>query len=271
MSEIKNKAVDPALVFIEGGADLAGGAVSSALGFMAAGPGGAVAAGVVGVALQRTLRYAASRYMSQRERIRSGAVSAHAIARISQRIGWGHQPREDFFSENLDCRSDGEEILEGVLIKARDEFEERKLKYLAFFYANLVFDSSVSAMTAHRLLKTIGLLSYRQLIFLALVHKEKMVDVSGLRSHSHHKSAELEALKIEEMDLLSGYIGLHGLIWNYRDYEDRLSNLGRVLARLAELDCIPAKDLEVVSTLLASCPEKSHPMYKPDLPADEDQ
>ena len=259
-----------AINLLQSGAEIAGGAVGGALGFLASGPTVAAVAGASGAILTRAIVLAATRLMSEREKVRTGAVSAYALDCISRRLSWGDKPRIDLFEAQGGHRSDGEELFEGVLIKARDEFEERKIRHLALFYANLIFDNSVSAMTAHRLIRTVSQLTYRQLVFLSLVHKNRVVDVAGLRSHTHHETAELEALKVEEMELLSGYIGLHGLIWNYSHYDDRLSNLGKVLVRLAELDTVPQSDLSMLSLLLASCPEKSSPSYRPEIPKDEE-
>ncbi len=272
----ENKLLGPAGVqpkgtpeaLFESGAEIAGGAVSGALAFFADGPLGAGAAGASGAVLARTIVSLAARVMSRRERVRSGAVASYALDHVARRLSWGDRPRKDLFEGGV--RTDGEELFEGILVKARDEYEERKLRHLALFYANLIFDESVSVMTAHRLIKAISLLGYRQLVFLSLINQRKVVDVAGLRSHGRHSSAELEALKIEEMELLSGYIGVHGLVWNYGDYDDRLSNLGKLLVRLAELDSVPEQDLHDLSELLATCPDKAPPRYKREQPPEDE-
>lgn len=257
-----------ALSLVSSGSEIAGAAVGAALGFIAAGPVAAAAGGALGTVLHRTIVYTADRVLSQMERARAGAVSAYVLARVSSRLEWGHRPREDLFAIGDKRRSDGEELFEGVLIKARDEYEERKLQHLALFYANLIFDGSVSATTAHRLVKTISQLTYRQLVYLSLVAEEKMVDVGGLRSHERHADADIEAFKLEEMDLLSGHIGLYGLLWNYKDFDDRLSNLGKLVVRLAELDSIPDGERKALKGLLARCPEKAAPKFGYDEPPD---
>src|SRR4051794_15930672 len=75
---------------ISGGAEIAGGAVGSALGFLAAGPLGAALLGAGGAAVAMTFRHigqeASERLLGPREKVRVGAVLAIAAAEISERL-----------------------------------------------------------------------------------------------------------------------------------------------------------------------------------------
>jgi len=242
---------EKAKALVQGGAEIAGACVGGALGFIAGGPGYAAAAGVLGVLVTKSLAHTADKVMSHRERIRVGSVAAIAVACIGDRISRGDVPRPDFFSqESLD--SDGEQLLEGVLLKARDEYEEKKLPYLGRFYANLVFSPTVSPATAALLIKTLERLTFRQMVLLSLVLKQGQLDVEHLRSQEHSNS-ELEALKREEMDLHTSDLGYMGLIRGAGLYVDELSSLGATLAELSGFADVPDVESQQIKALLSKC------------------
>jgi hypothetical protein len=149
-------------------------------------------------------------------------------------------------------QSDGEQLLEGVLLKARDEYEEKKLPYLGRFYANLVFTPTVSPATATLLIKTLERLTFRQLVLLALILKEGQFDVEHLRSQEH-PDPELEALKREEMDLHTSDLGYTGLIRGAGPFVDELRPLGATLAELSDLVRVPDAEIQQITALLSKC------------------
>lgn len=240
---------DKAKTLVQGGAEIAGACVGGALGFLAGGPGTAAAAGAVGALLTRSLAHAADKFMSQRERVRVGSVAAIAASCIADRLRLGDTPRSDFFSPDLP-NSDGSQLLEGVLLKARDEYEEKKLPYLGRFYANLAFAPAVSPATAALLIKTLERTTFRQMVLLAYLLKEQQVDVENLRSQKHI-DPDLEALKREEMDLHASDLGYLGLIRGAGAFVDELSPLGTTLAELAGLANVPDAEIQELVKLLS--------------------
>ncbi len=89
---------------ISGGAEIAGGAVGGALGFLAGGPIGAAVLGAGGAAAAMALKHigqeASERLLGPREKVRVGGVLAIAAAEINQRIKNGESVRsDDFFEE----------------------------------------------------------------------------------------------------------------------------------------------------------------------------
>src|SRR5207249_275051 len=64
------------------------------------------------------------------------------------------------------------EILEGVLIKARDAYEEKKLPLLASLYASIAFHEEISPAHANHLIELGSQLTYRQLCVLAVAQDE---------------------------------------------------------------------------------------------------
>lgn len=240
----------PIYRFLNYGADLAGVSAGCATEFLQAVPVGT--GGLIGTGVTTVLKEFTARYFSPRERVRIAAATVVAVDRISARLINGHALRSDSFFDNVERRSSpSEELLEGVLLKARDSFEEKKVRHLGFFYANLVFTDCVSSETAHFLLKQLELLSYRQLCFIALVGKNCVLDVEPLR-RPVHDDPEFEALKREEMDLHSSDLGTKGLIFGGGSWVDQLSTLGNVLYDLAGLKEIPDADKCAIEAVIES-------------------
>lgn len=231
-------------------ADLAGAAVGFTAEYLQAvqsGVGGPIASGVAAL-----LKELAARQLSPRECTRIAAATDVATDRISTRLIAGHLRRSDsFFDDVQPGRSPSQELLEAVLLKARDSFEEKKVRYIGLFYANLVFSDYVSPQSAHYLLKELERLTYRQLCLLALVGAKEQLDVEALR-RPEHGNPELEALKREEMDLHSTDLGTKGLIVGAGPWTDQLSVLGKALYDLAGLSEIPDGDKGALDAMIQS-------------------
>lgn len=159
---------------ISTGAEIAGAAVGGAIGFFAAGPAGAAGAGTLGVIVAKAgaklLGDIAERTMSEREKVRVGATAAIAFDKIEKNIKAGAEPRRDGFFESSDGeRSKAEEVLEGTLRRAREEYEEKKIALLGNFYANMVCSPGVSVEEANYYLRLFDSLTYRQLCVICLI------------------------------------------------------------------------------------------------------
>lgn len=160
---------------IDAGSELAGGAASSAVGFLVggavAGPPGAIVGGALGsaaaLALRRAGQEVSERVLAPREQVRSGAVLAIAAADIRARVTAGEALRSDgFFDPGRQRRSAAEEVAEGVLLKAQREPEERKIRFMGNLLSSVAFDHEVNAELAHQLVKLAEQLTYRQLCIL---------------------------------------------------------------------------------------------------------
>lgn len=226
------------------GADIVGSSAGFALEYFAKVPPGA--GGPIAVFLAGALKEVGCRTLSSREQARIGGVSLHAIERISARILSGHHLRSDgLFEESSGQRSPSAELFEGILLKARDTYEEKKLRYLGFLFANLVFSANVSYTTAHLLIHHYERLTYRQLCILAVVAKHGVYDMEALR-RPNHSDLEIVALKREEMDLHGNDLGTLGLLHGEGSWGDTLSILGTTMHDLASLEEIPAADIESI-------------------------
>lgn len=89
---------------------------------------------VVGKTTKRVIIEFASRLLSSREEARIGATISYAALKIQQRLDAGDIPRSDgFFSADETGRSNADEIFEGVLLKAKNEIQEKKLNSKPYF------------------------------------------------------------------------------------------------------------------------------------------
>ena len=146
------------------------------------GPEGAALAGAVGTAVTTTFESIgyeiSSRGLAPREQARVGSVFALASREIVERHENGEQFRDDgFFDIDDTGRSDAGEVWESVLLKAQRDAEEKKLPYMAHLFANLAFDSEISAPMAHQMTKAAEAMTYRQLCILKLSAVKETFDL----------------------------------------------------------------------------------------------
>lgn len=255
-----------AVELIEGGGELAGAASGAAIGLLG-GPGGAIGGAVAGVAIARVLKRVGAdlrqRLLGPREEVRVGAAAAFAGATIKEFLDEGHTPRDDgFFEARGDERPAAEEVLEGVLLKARDAYEEKKVRLLGTLYAQVGFHPEISPAHANHLIELASRLTYRQLVVVAVVQDE--TNRAGLRAADYRGDTEaIGRLGLEGGALLTEIYDLYqqGLVhgeeaaWisvaDVNPGKMRLQGSGAVLAKLMSLETIPAADREHVIQLLS--------------------
>lgn len=168
MSEIPERLKE----IIDKGSEISGSLTGAAIGLAIAGPvgalGGAAIGPLVALAFKKAGLELSEKLLSPREMVRVGATYVLAFNKITNEISKGKKVREDdFFTIQKDDRSKSETLLEGTLLKARNEYEEKKIKYYSNFIANLNFDESISFEKGNTLLRILEQLSYRQISILA--------------------------------------------------------------------------------------------------------
>jgi len=174
------------------GGDIAGSAVGGAIGFLAGGPTGAAIGEALGVVISKSsmklLSDFADRTLSKREKIRVGATAAFALVKIESHLDAGFTPRDDgFFETKGKERSDAEEIFEGVLLKAKNEHEEKKAKILGNIFANIAFYRGFSVGEANHLIRIANDLTYRGMCIIALIaRKDQNLNIK-LREESYRE------------------------------------------------------------------------------------
>lgn len=238
------------------GSDIAGGAVSAAIGFLIGGPAGAAVGGAAGLPISMALRKVgkevSNRWLGSKEEERVGGVLAITANKISERISKGQKIREDgLFEKN----STGEEIIERALIVAQREPEEKKLVYVANLLTNICFDRSIDTIYSHQLIRCIESLSYRQLCLLRFIWTIstavglqaylKEGDYRGVGDQINRELWSLlhDCMTLYQLNLINfGGEVAFGLT-DVKPKAIRLQSMGHDLTMLAELMTIPNEDI----------------------------
>lgn len=151
----------------------AGGVVGAGVGFIIGGPFGAIVGGASGPIVSKALRVVgrefSNRYLSKREEVRVCGVLVFAATEIDRRIKNGEDIRQDgLFDQDSTGRSYAEEIVENVILKCQKDPQERKIPFMGYMLANLVFRSDIGADMAHQIINLADVLTFRQLCLLRI-------------------------------------------------------------------------------------------------------
>lgn len=253
-SEIAGNAIGETLAF------LCGGAVGGTLG----GPVGAAVGGAVGVTISKTstklLSDFADRFLSSREEVRVGGTAALAISKIKDYLDAGMLPRDDnFFTDQDGKRTNAEEIFEGVLLKSKNEHEEKKAIIYANIFAKVAFDSDISLGEANYVIQIAENLTYRQICVLSLIGKKKQNQGINLRSNNYCSLEEetpesifllgIEIHRMYALNLVSGK-GIPTAWQLIIPDELTLGSMGNICYYFMGLEDIPEEDIKDVEMYL---------------------
>lgn len=241
------------------GANITGSVGGGMVGALLAGPLGAVIGGVAGPILTDVTQ----RALGRREKTRISALYRFIAAKVQVNLDSGRTPRNDGFlrTSTTKHRSDAEEIMEGVVLAAQREHEERKLKYFANLFANIAFEPSISKADANMLIQMATELTYRQLCLMAIFDGNPLKD--RLRDQDYTAVAALgirrpvlsmlqEIYSLDQKAILNSGSAILG-ITNISPRAMNIEGSGQTLAKLMELRSIPDEDLQETATeILAS-------------------
>lgn len=253
---------------IQGGSDMAGAAVGAAIGLVG-GPVGVVAGAAGGAAVAHGFRRVAAeirqRLLGPQEEVRIGAAAAYAGERIASYLQAGRPPREDgFFEGQTGDRPSADTLLEGVLLIARDAYEQKKVPLLGRLYANVAFNDSVSAAEANYLLTLAGALTYRQLVLLSvavdplrpqrLPNRSYRADPTGAAARLRNEGVALitEIFELYQRGLVAGGDGAAWIsVADVNPGGMQITGPAGSLVTMMELGLISAADRDEVYTILS--------------------
>ncbi|HEV2974518.1 MAG TPA: hypothetical protein VGX69_05920 [Solirubrobacteraceae bacterium] len=252
------------------GMEIVGAAGGGGVGLIG-GPAGAIGGAAAGVAMTRVLHRIGlevyDRLLVHRQQARVGAALVYAAKDAGELSAAGAAIRNDgFFDEDVEKRSDAEELMEGVLLHAADAYQELKLRHLAAIVPALAARPDVPAADGHWITDLAGRLTWRQLIVLAifrdppeqvLMHRDIDQDVQGRQPLPGVLADEVEELatlgligttssdgETVRVDRTMG--GLEGGVWQTGMATWRLTVVGQLLADLTRLDDVPKAQRERV-------------------------
>jgi hypothetical protein len=252
--------------FIEAGSEIAGGAAAAAIGFLGGGAPGVLGGAAAGPLIVRSLRWVASelkqRFLGPREEIRVGAVMAFAAQAVQDRLQAGETPRSDsFFEAEPGDRSSGDEIVEGTLLAAQRDPEERKLPYLGRLLASIAFTPRISRADANQLIQQFERLSYRQVLMLHLFAQRRFSRKDDFRGQSP-LPIDLVYVLYDAHDLYArGFINIGGEVMfgpgDLKPAQGVVQGVGGEIYNLAGLNRVDdSKELDHIVAVVDSAPAK---------------
>lgn len=194
---------------LAGGVEVIGSLPGSVVGFVLAGPPGAMLGGALTPLVTRALKAAIGAGLAHRARDRAGGAALLIEAERRQREQRGEKRRADgFFDERGTLRPDAEELLEGVLREAAQSFEERKVPLIASLYASVEHDAAVPAADALLLLRRAGQLTYRQFVALSVFEQAEryadfLIQTDAMHGETNGRPGGDPIVQLELSDLSS--------------------------------------------------------------------
>lgn len=163
---------EKALSIIKMGSPIAGGVTGTVLTLLTDDPMAQIAASGVGAQLPQVINDFAERFLSTREKVKIGALEAFTIYKIKQNLDKNKTVNKKFtHAENSNPSII--ELYEGVILKAKNEFEEKKIEHIANVFANSLFQEKLNPHDANHILHFLSDLSYRKLCILSFYGRKQ--------------------------------------------------------------------------------------------------
>jgi hypothetical protein len=211
------------------------------------------------------------RVLGPRQEARVGTVLWVIDTLIKERLAAGDTPRSDGFFEQREGREQppAYELAEGVLLRAANEYEERKVPYIGALFASVAFRADIALPYANLLLRLADRLGYRQLQAIAFFAENAGSEqLARLEAERERKGgwwfANGVGVELDE----AGDIGLFGIeqesgavthpratlssggIESAQLSRIALTPLGRNLYELMELDRLPQGEKDRILDLI---------------------
>lgn len=242
--------------FLERGSDITGGALGAAIGLIG-GPAGAIAGGGLGAAIGIAIKDMFNHVLSNRQEVRVAASATFMLTGIQQKLDDNVPIRNDTFFSAHNERSSALELFEGIMIKCKDQFQEKKISYISKIFEKTAFDPTISANTANQILVMSEAFTYRKFCVIAFFGRKHEFYVGSLMKevYSWYPNAnftvELELLKQDIYELINlGVIDQKN--WMVITRAEvipavfELTKIGEVIFDILGLDTIPKDDLDPI-------------------------
>lgn len=228
--------------------------VGAGIGLAVGGPTGAIIGAIISPVAEDVL----SRMLSYKEKSRIQKVKKFAETEIERIIATGATPKTGFDSKKAS------ELFEGVLLKAKSTYEEKKLPYIANLFAVAPF-TNTPIENLNQSLITAENLSYRQLCLLEIIDRSQFEDLGlstkPLREEVPKINDEVYSGVYQDIVglILAGLVGQNannpiGNFSSYAGYVVPSSTFlyypGRLLCNGMKLGNIPKEDIDPLIKIL---------------------
>lgn len=142
--------------------------------------------------------------------------------------------------------SPASKLFDGSLLKAKEEYDSKKIPFISFLTANIFFAPDISESKAFVLLEILSTLTYRQLCALLIFSRRNILPIGRWETRLKDTSSLQNYYDIAyEFLSLKDYLLIEqnqpGQSIGISDY--RISSLGRDLVITANLNSIPQEDI----------------------------
>lgn len=145
--------------------------------------------------------------------------------------------------------SSASKVFEGSLLKAKEEYDSKKIPYISFLTSNIFFNPNIDESKAFVFLEILGKLSYRQLCALSLFNQRHILPIGrwetqlkDIRHLQDYYDIAYEITSLKDMLLIEQDFQGQGFgIPNYR-----ISALGKDLVLAANLHTIASQDIALL-------------------------
>lgn len=212
--------------------------------------GGAIVAPI----FQNAITELSQRVLSSLQLKKVVTTTNNICVEIARKIENGKSIRDDdFFTPHYNPVLDTDEssaskLLEGTLLKSKEEYDSKKIPFLSFLTANIYFAPNISESKAFVLLEILSKLSYRQLCALVLFYRKNVLPIGkcetglkGVPFLQNYYDVFYEFLSLKDYLLIEQNMPNGGTGMGISDY--RISALGRDLVITADCCSIPQEDL----------------------------
>ena len=199
----------------------------------------------------------------KREQEKIGAVEAFSIHKIFKNIELGKKANPNFLHDS-DLEKPVVDLYEGALLKAKNEFELKKLELIANIYANSLFDDTLNPEDANHFLTLTSNLSYRKLCILSYYsRRHDFPEINLLRKPFLWYENALfsvrtlmisqDVFELREQGILNEGVGNNVLAPDRSSLTPKdilLSPIGNLYAKTTELKNIDEEDISPIMTEL---------------------
>lgn len=223
-------------------------AISGLTGNIAIASAGAMIAPII----QTGIAEIAHQVLGKLQRRKVMATANLTCETVVSKLEGGVPLREDnFFAAKYNAllkekESPASKLFDGSLLKAKEEYDSKKIPFISFLTANIFFTPNISESKAFVLLEILSSLSYRQLCALLVFNRRNILPVGrwetrlkDTSSLQNYYDIAYEFLSLKDYLLIEQNQSGQGI--GISDY--RISSLGRELVITANLSSIPQEDI----------------------------
>ncbi len=241
----------PATELLERGIKLIGPTSGAFLGAITNDLNAIVLGAAIGDVISDNANDFSQRFLSEKEKDNISLTEIFSIAKIVENQKEGHQISHELFETNKS--GNAYELYNGILVTAKNNYEDKKLEILGRFYGNSIFQKDLEPHLIHFLLSTLQSLNFKQICILALVgqHEKYFTSLTELEELKKRDNwYELFLIQNELSNMI-----LNGLLIPHNDAmlthinsrhlnKTRLSTVGEMLYTICELQIIDEEDLD---------------------------